>query len=143
MLQVAQESMRLQPVAHAGLRRVATRDVAFSNGLVVPKGTTVMGSQLSLMSDPAWGWTDPDAFRPVRTRHSLGLANDLDMDGFCWFALVVCSRNPEVEMLPTGDPACSWRGSGAFRSVHTQKALRLMEIDLDAAEVAVCASGCC
>lgn len=62
--------MRLQPVAHAGLRRVATRDVAFSNGLVVPKGTTVMGSQLSLMSDPAWGWTDPDAFRPVRTRRS-------------------------------------------------------------------------
>lgn len=58
--------MRLQPVAHAGLRRVATRDVTFSNGLVVPKGTTVLGSQLSLMSDPAWGWQDPDAFKPVR-----------------------------------------------------------------------------
>jgi cytochrome P450 len=58
--------MRLQPVAHAGLRRVATRDVAFSNGMVVPAGATVFGSQLSLMSDPAWGWTDPDAFRPVR-----------------------------------------------------------------------------
>jgi cytochrome P450 len=58
--------MRLQPVAHAGLRRVATRDVAFSNGMVVPAGATVFGSQLSLMNDPAWGWMDPDAFRPVR-----------------------------------------------------------------------------
>ncbi|KAK9834011.1 hypothetical protein WJX81_002816 [Elliptochloris bilobata] len=58
------ESMRLQPVAHAGLRRVATRDVAFSSGLRIPKGTTVLGSQLSLMSDPAWGWKDPDAFKP-------------------------------------------------------------------------------
>ena len=60
--------MRLQPVAHAGLRRVAMRDVTFSNGLIVPKGTTVLGSQLSLMSDPAWGWQDPDAFKPVRMR---------------------------------------------------------------------------
>ena len=57
--------MRLQPVAANSLRRLAVRDVALSNGFVIPAGVIVELAQYSVFRNPAWGWEDPNAFKPV------------------------------------------------------------------------------
>ena len=57
--------MRLQPVAANSLRRLAVRDVRLSNGVVIPAGVIVELAQYSVFRNPAWGWEDPDAFKPV------------------------------------------------------------------------------
>lgn len=59
--------MRLQPVAANSLRRLAVRDVRLSNGVVIPAGVIVELAQYSVFRNPAWGWEDPDAFKPVCT----------------------------------------------------------------------------
>lgn len=61
--------MRVQPVVAFGYRRVATRDLRLSNGVVIPRGTAVLGSAMASMTHPAiWGPT-ADSFIPVRTPH--------------------------------------------------------------------------
>ena len=60
--------MRLQPVAANSLRRLAVRDVALSNGIVIPAGVIVELAQYSVFRNPAWGWEDPNAFKPVSPR---------------------------------------------------------------------------
>ena len=57
--------MRLQPVAANSLRRLAVRDVPLSNGVVIPAGVVVELAQYSVFRNPAWGWEDPEAFKPV------------------------------------------------------------------------------
>ena len=64
-LHLLQEAMRLQPVAANSLRRLAVRDVRLSNGVVIPAGVIVELAQYSVFRNPAWGWEDPDAFKPV------------------------------------------------------------------------------
>lgn len=65
-----QEAMRLQPVAANSLRRLAVRDVRLSNGVVIPAGVIVELAQYSVFRNPAWGWEDPDAFKPVSMPNS-------------------------------------------------------------------------
>ncbi len=60
--------MRLQPVVANSLRRLAVRDVALSNGAVIPAGVIIELAQYSVFRNPAWGWEDPDAFKPVSPR---------------------------------------------------------------------------
>ena len=60
-----QEAMRLQPVAANSLRRLAVRDVRLSNGAVIPAGVIVELAQYSVFRNPAWGWEDPNTFKPV------------------------------------------------------------------------------
>ena len=63
-----QESMRRRPVAAAGFRRTAVRDVPLSNGVVIPRGTMVVGSNLASMCNPKYWGPDADQFVPVRPR---------------------------------------------------------------------------
>jgi cytochrome P450 len=62
----AQESMRLQPVASQAVRRVTTRDVRLRDGRCIPAGTTITGSNYSMMRNPAWWGPDAGEFKPVR-----------------------------------------------------------------------------
>lgn len=57
--------MRLQPVVATPLRRLAVRDLTLSNGVLIPAGTIIELASYSLSRNPAWGWTDPEAFKPV------------------------------------------------------------------------------
>lgn len=97
--------MRLQPVASQAVRRVVTRDVRLRDGRPIPAGTTITGSNFSMMRNPAWGWgANACEFVPVRT---------------CGF------REPHVHECPLtcGSPSCqqhafhSWQcapGAWAF-----------------------------
>ena len=69
----AQEAMRLQPVAANSLRRMIVRDVQLSDGTLLPAGLALELAQFSVFRNPAWGWEDPDAFKPV----------SLHFSGFC------------------------------------------------------------
>lgn len=61
----AQESMRLRPVVAGGMLRVVARDVRLSNGLVLPRGATITGSNLAVLNNPH-SWEAPERFIPVR-----------------------------------------------------------------------------
>jgi cytochrome P450 len=61
----AQESMRLRPVVAGGMLRVVARDVRLSNGLVLPRGATITGSNLAVLNNPH-SWEAPERFMPVR-----------------------------------------------------------------------------
>ena len=63
--------MRLQPVAANSLRRVVVRDVQLSNGAVLPAGVALELAQFSVFRNPAWGWEDASAFKPVSLHSSV------------------------------------------------------------------------
>ena len=65
--------MRLQPVASQAVRRVAVRDVQLRDGRTIPAGTTITGSNYSLMRNPAWWGPDAGDFKPVRAATPLTL----------------------------------------------------------------------
>ena len=81
-----QESMRMRPVAAGGAFRVVGRDVRLSNGLVLPRGATITGSNLSLLNSPLV-WDQPERFMPVRRAD--GTSGELWLYG------------------PAGPPACA------------------------------------
>ena len=88
-LRWVQESMRLRPVAAGGMLRVVARDVRLSNGLVLPRGCTITGSNLAVLNSPH-SWDEPERFIPVRPRVmcSLHLPNSLGI----W----ICCRDGRV-----------------------------------------------
>ena len=47
------------------------RDVQLSDGTLLPAGLALELAQFSVFRNPAWGWEDPDAFKPV-SLHSVG-----------------------------------------------------------------------
>ena len=55
----------MRPVAAGGAFRVVARDLPLSNGLVLPRGATITGSNLSLLNSPLV-WDQPERFMPVR-----------------------------------------------------------------------------
>ena len=55
----------MRPVAAGGAFRVVARDLRLSNGLVLPRGVTITGSNLSLLNSPLV-WDRPERFMPVR-----------------------------------------------------------------------------
>lgn len=57
--------MRLRPVAAGGFVRVVVRDLRLSNGLVLPRGAMLTGSNLATLNSPAF-WDQPQRFLPVR-----------------------------------------------------------------------------
>lgn len=73
VLMAPQEAMRLQPVAANSLRRLVVRDVQLSDGTLLPAGLALELAQFSVFRNPAWGWEDPNAFKPV----------SLHRTGFC------------------------------------------------------------
>eukprot|EP00884_Botryococcus_braunii_P017299 jgi/Botrbrau1/4252/Bobra.0044s0047.1 len=63
---VVKESMRVQAVVAFGFRRVATCDLRLSNGMLIPKGMAIWGSNLASMTHPAYWGADSDSFVPER-----------------------------------------------------------------------------
>ena len=59
-----QEAMRMRPVVPSGYARVVARDVRLSNGLVLPRGATLTGSNLATLNSPEF-WDQPERFMPV------------------------------------------------------------------------------
>ena len=55
----------MRPVAAGGSFRVVARDLRLSNGLVLPRGATISGSNLALLNNPLV-WDQPERFMPVR-----------------------------------------------------------------------------
>ncbi|KAK9835968.1 hypothetical protein WJX81_002349 [Elliptochloris bilobata] len=62
---ILKESMRMRPVVTGGSLRVVARDLRLSNGLVLPRGITITGSNLSLLNNPTL-WEHPERFMPER-----------------------------------------------------------------------------
>lgn len=58
--------MRLRPVVAGGFMRVVAHDLRLSNGLVLPRGVTITGSNLAVLNSPAF-WDQPERFMPVRS----------------------------------------------------------------------------
>ncbi len=95
----AQESMRLRPVVAGGMLRVVARDVRLSNGLVLPRGATITGSNLAVLNNPH-SWDAPERFMPVRT-HARPL--------FAVSAIVECgSVWPEVDVRKRSKARCNF-----------------------------------
>ena len=63
-LVLVQEAMRMRPAVPSGYARVVARDVRLSNGLVLPRGATLTGSNLATLNSPAF-WDQPERFMPV------------------------------------------------------------------------------
>nr|CAB3499707.1 unnamed protein product [Digitaria exilis] len=77
---VVKETLRAHPPGPLlSWARLATADVALSNGMVVPAGTTAMVNMWAITHD-AGVWADPDAFKPERFIPSEGGA-DVDVRG--------------------------------------------------------------
>ena len=56
----------MRQVASGGALRVVARGLPLSNGLVLPRGATITGSNLSLLNSPLV-WDQPERFMPVRS----------------------------------------------------------------------------
>jgi cytochrome P450 family 78 subfamily A len=77
---VVKETLRLHPPGPLlSWARLATADVALSNGMVVPAGTTAMVNMWSITHDAAV-WADPESFAPGRFLPAEGGA-DVDVRG--------------------------------------------------------------
>ncbi len=70
VMQVVMESMRMFPVAGAGIGRYADRDIDLG-GYHIPKGTEVAVCLHTLHNVP-WNFPDPDTFSPERFSDATG-----------------------------------------------------------------------